>query len=48
MTYRKSKRYRSSGGTVSRESDTVAFILQRADAMMYKSKTAGWNRVTIG
>ncbi len=38
----------SIGGTVSREGDTPASILQRADALMYKSKDAGRNMVSIG
>ncbi|NLB84260.1 MAG: GGDEF domain-containing protein [Synergistaceae bacterium] len=38
----------SIGGTVSREGDTAASILQRADALMYKSKSGGRNRVSIG
>ncbi len=38
----------SIGGTVSRKGDTMASILQRADALMYKSKDHGRNRVTIG
>ncbi|MEA4880801.1 MAG: sensor domain-containing diguanylate cyclase [Synergistaceae bacterium] len=38
----------SIGGTISREGDTPSSILERADALMYQSKKAGRNRVTIG
>ena len=38
----------SVGITVVRSGDTVDSILERADALMYKSKANGKNRVTIG
>ena len=38
----------SIGGTISREGDTSSSIVERADALMYQSKHAGRNRVTIG
>lgn len=38
----------SIGGTVSRKGDTPSSILERADALMYQSKHAGQDRVTIG
>lgn len=37
----------SVGGTVVREGDTADTILERADALMYESKTAGGNSVTV-
>lgn len=38
----------SIGGTMARPDDTMASILQRADALMYQSKGAGKNRLTVG
>ena len=38
----------SVGGTLMAKNDTVASIVNRADACMYHSKEAGRNRVTIG
>lgn len=37
----------SIGGTLARTDDTVESLLQRADQLMYQSKTAGRNRVTL-
>ena len=38
----------STGGTISTIADTPLSILKRADAMMYRSKQNGRDRVTIG
>ena len=38
----------SVGGTIVQKSDTADSILKRADAMMYKSKELGRDRVMIG
>lgn len=38
----------SVGATISNQSDTVETIVKRADDLMYSSKTAGKNRVTLG
>jgi diguanylate cyclase (GGDEF)-like protein len=38
----------SIGGTLLRGGDTPELLIARADEMMYKSKQAGRNRVTIG
>jgi len=38
----------SIGGTLVRENDTIESIVDRADRLMYQSKTNGRNRVTIG
>ena len=38
----------SIGGTLAREGDSIASWIDRADRLMYKSKTAGRNRLTIG
>jgi len=38
----------SIGGTLARETDTVESIVNRADGLMYQSKTDGRNRITIG
>jgi diguanylate cyclase (GGDEF)-like protein/PAS domain S-box-containing protein len=38
----------SIGATIVREGDTPATLVQRADALMYRSKAAGRNRVTVG
>ena len=37
----------SIGGTLARKGDTVASLLKRADQLMYRSKRAGQNRVTV-
>lgn len=37
----------SIGATLSREDDTIHSIIERADKMMYESKRAGKNRVTV-
>ncbi len=37
----------SIGGTLARADDNVESLLQRADQLMYQSKTAGRNRVTL-
>jgi PleD family two-component response regulator len=36
----------SGGCTLVRENDSVDSILKRADALMYRSKSSGGNRVT--
>jgi diguanylate cyclase (GGDEF)-like protein len=38
----------SLGGTLLLPEDTPELLVQRADALMYQSKQAGRNRVTIG
>ncbi|MEI7903903.1 MAG: sensor domain-containing diguanylate cyclase [Candidatus Firestonebacteria bacterium] len=38
----------SIGGTLSKDDDTVSSITERADKLMYQSKQAGKNRVTLG
>jgi diguanylate cyclase (GGDEF)-like protein len=38
----------SIGGTLAREADTIDSIVDRADQLMYQSKAAGRNRMTIG
>lgn len=38
----------SVGGTVARVQDDAATLIARADDMLYQSKTAGRNRVTVG
>lgn len=38
----------SIGATMAVENDTMQTLLQRADALMYQSKAAGKNRLTIG
>jgi diguanylate cyclase (GGDEF)-like protein/PAS domain S-box-containing protein len=38
----------SIGGTLVRKDDTIASVVDRADRLMYQSKAAGRNRVTIG
>ncbi|MGE5235033.1 MAG: diguanylate cyclase [Acidobacteriota bacterium] len=37
----------SVGATLARRTDTVGHLVDRADALMYRSKTAGRNRVTV-
>jgi len=37
----------SIGGTMAFETDTASSLIERADRLMYKSKTSGRNRVTI-
>ena len=38
----------SIGATVAMPDDTVESLVKRADELMYKSKQAGRNRVTVG
>lgn len=38
----------SIGATVTRNDDTVDSLIKRADTLLYKSKTAGRNRLTLG
>lgn len=38
----------SIGATLARETDTITTLMQRADALMYQSKGAGKNRLTLG
>ncbi len=38
----------SIGATIARPDDTMATLVKRADDLMYKSKTAGRNCVTLG
>jgi len=38
----------SIGGTLARPGDTLESVVRRADQMMYRSKKAGRNRVTVG
>jgi diguanylate cyclase (GGDEF)-like protein/PAS domain S-box-containing protein len=38
----------SLGGTLSRATDTLESVIERADTLMYESKKSGRNRVTIG
>jgi len=38
----------SIGATVTRTDDTAESVMKRADELMYKSKAAGRNRVTVG
>jgi diguanylate cyclase (GGDEF)-like protein/PAS domain S-box-containing protein len=38
----------SIGGTLVREDDTIDSMVERADRLMYQSKTEGRNRITIG
>jgi diguanylate cyclase (GGDEF)-like protein len=38
----------SIGATLMREEDTIPLLLKRADALLYKSKLAGRNRLTSG
>ena len=38
----------SIGGTLVNENDTIDSLIKRADTLLYKSKTAGRNRLTIG
>lgn len=38
----------SIGATLMREDDTIPLLLKRADALLYKSKMAGRNRLTLG
>jgi diguanylate cyclase (GGDEF)-like protein len=37
----------SLGATLARQDDTVASLIKRADGLMYKSKAAGKNIVTV-
>ena len=38
----------SLGATLARPDDTPESVIRRADSLMYRSKAAGRNRVTIG
>jgi diguanylate cyclase (GGDEF)-like protein len=38
----------SIGATLIRENDTMKSLIRRSDALLYKSKAAGRNRLTIG
>ena len=38
----------SVGATLGRDDDTIESVLKRADTLLYKSKSAGRNRLTIG
>ena len=38
----------SIGATLATETDSIATLIQRADSLMYQSKTAGKNRLTFG
>lgn len=38
----------SIGATLARDTDSIPTLIQRADTLMYQSKTAGKNRVTFG
>ena len=38
----------SVGATLGRDDDSIESVLKRADTLLYESKSAGRNRLTIG